>query len=281
MRSVFLLLLFLLFGVSQSSATELEKFSHVRLVDSPANDGDSFLVDAGGKRLHLRLYFVDCPETSMSFNNGALRVREQTRYFGLSEAEQMMHFGVEARIFVRNILAEPFTIYTIFADALGNSHKGRIYGFVTTAKGDDLAALLVKNGLARTHGVGRRTPNDISRNEMFESLRDLEDSAKLKRVGIWAESNPDRIAEFRARQRRDQLGLRTFQKQNKKQLTNHSFDLNTATEEELLSITGIGPVLMKRIIARRPYKTVDDLLKVKGIGTKTLEKFHAHFIIKK
>ncbi|OQX90680.1 MAG: hypothetical protein B6D58_09750 [candidate division Zixibacteria bacterium 4484_95] len=36
-------------------------------------------------------------------------------------------------------------------------------------------------------------------------------------------------------------------------------DLNTATKKELQSIKGIGPILAKRIIAGRPYKTVDDL----------------------
>ena len=43
-------------------------------------------------------------------------------------------------------------------------------------------------------------------------------------------------------------------------------DLNSASKEELMSVDGIGPVLSARIIAGRPYKTVDDLLKVKGIG---------------
>jgi competence protein ComEA len=58
-------------------------------------------------------------------------------------------------------------------------------------------------------------------------------------------------------------------------------DLNTATEKELQSIKEIGPVLAARIIARRPYRTVDDLLKVKGIGPKKLEKFRSYFVVGK
>jgi len=55
---------------------------------------------------------------------------------------------------------------------------------------------------------------------------------------------------------------------------------NTAGKEELMSINGIGPVLSARIIAERPYKTVDDLLKVKGIGPKKFEHIRPYFFAK-
>jgi DNA uptake protein ComE-like DNA-binding protein len=41
---------------------------------------------------------------------------------------------------------------------------------------------------------------------------------------------------------------------------------NTATEEELRSLPGVGPVIAGRIFASRPYFSVDDLRKVDGIG---------------
>jgi len=52
---------------------------------------------------------------------------------------------------------------------------------------------------------------------------------------------------------------------------------NTAGKKELMSINGIGPVLSARIIAGRPYKSVDDLLKVKGIGPKKLDHIRPYF----
>ena len=58
-------------------------------------------------------------------------------------------------------------------------------------------------------------------------------------------------------------------------------DLNSASKEELMSIEGIGPVLSARIIAGRPYKTVDDLLKVEGIGPKKLENIRPYFVVGK
>jgi len=53
-------------------------------------------------------------------------------------------------------------------------------------------------------------------------------------------------------------------------------NLNTATVDELTTLPGIGPSYAKRIVEFRekngPFKKVEDLLNVQGIGEKTLEK---------
>jgi len=49
-------------------------------------------------------------------------------------------------------------------------------------------------------------------------------------------------------------------------------DINTASSEELEKIIGIGPVLAQRTIEARPFNSLDDLIKVKGIGEITLQK---------
>lgn len=270
-------------GITPSfSSDNLQMFHNARLINDPVNDGDSFLVKAGIKSFILRLYFVDCPETSINSKNEALRAREQTRYFGLQKAERTIHFGNEAQFFVERILVKPFTVYTSFASAMGRSTKGRVYGFITTSDGNDLATLLVKNGLARTYGVGRKTPDGVNRDEMIERLRDLESGAMLGRAGVWSESDPDRIAELRAKERSEEEELKQLQRQVKKDTSEHVIlDLNTASSRELQSIKGIGPVLAERIIAGRPYKTVGDLRKVKGIGPKRFEKFRVCFEVVK
>ena len=54
-------------------------------------------------------------------------------------------------------------------------------------------------------------------------------------------------------------------------------NINTATEEDLTSLIGIGPAKAKRIIELRrklgKFSDVNQLLEVKGIGPKTLDKF--------
>ncbi len=57
-------------------------------------------------------------------------------------------------------------------------------------------------------------------------------------------------------------------------------DLNRASREELMSINGIGPRLSSRIIAGRPYKTIYDLRRIRGIGPKKLERLRPYFIVR-
>jgi len=49
-------------------------------------------------------------------------------------------------------------------------------------------------------------------------------------------------------------------------------NINAATIEELQTITGVGPAYAQRIIDNRPFSSLDDLIRVKGIGEKTLQK---------
>ena len=39
-----------------------------------------------------------------------------------------------------------------------------------------------------------------------------------------------------------------------------------------MGIPGVGEVTANAIIEKRPYKTVDELVRARGIGAKTLEK---------
>ena len=55
-----------------------------------------------------------------------------------------------------------------------------------------------------------------------------------------------------------------------------TLNINTATEKELVQLPGIGKKTAGNIVAYRQeygqFKTVDDMLKVDGVGKKTLEK---------
>ncbi|MBN1621740.1 MAG: helix-hairpin-helix domain-containing protein [Endomicrobiales bacterium] len=276
---LFLIAAVMVFGCALTSfAKDLQTFPNSRLVKDPENDGDSFLVKAGGKTLRLRLYFVDCPETSAASKTDARRLREQTRYFGLLHSTTTIQFGKEAKNFTEYALSRPFTVHTAFANAPGRSSKGRVYGFITTADGVDLGEMLVKIGFARTHGKRRKTHQGVSSAEMKKRLLDFEKTAMLNRMGIWEKAEPEKIDELRAMQRKEDRELEAIQKETSEKLQPRGeLDINTATEKELRSVKGIGPVIAKRIIAGRPYKTWDDLLKVKGIGKKKLDSIRPYF----
>lgn len=49
-------------------------------------------------------------------------------------------------------------------------------------------------------------------------------------------------------------------------------EINTASLGQLDEIIGIGPTLGQKIIDARPFLSIDDLTRVKGIGKKTLQK---------
>ncbi len=62
-----------------------------------------------------------------------------------------------------------------------------------------------------------------------------------------------------------------------------AINLNTATVEQLDTLKGVGPGKAKAIVAYRdkngPFKTVDDLKKVKGFGEKSLAKLRPELTV--
>jgi len=50
-------------------------------------------------------------------------------------------------------------------------------------------------------------------------------------------------------------------------------NINTGSKEDLMSLPGIGEAYAKRIIESRPYKGIEEIKNVKGIGDSMYEKF--------
>lgn len=55
--------------------------------------------------------------------------------------------------------------------------------------------------------------------------------------------------------------------------TSHArrIDINTASLRELQRLPRVGPVLAQAIVDARPYRTIQDLRRVRGVGAKTFE----------
>jgi competence protein ComEA len=62
-------------------------------------------------------------------------------------------------------------------------------------------------------------------------------------------------------------------------------DLNKANVESLATVPGIGKVTAERIVqwreANGPFRRVEDLMKVKGIGDKTFDKLRPYIKVSK
>jgi competence protein ComEA len=56
-------------------------------------------------------------------------------------------------------------------------------------------------------------------------------------------------------------------------------DINNAPRETIETLPGVGPKLAAEIIAGRPYKTIDELDRVKGIGPKKLAQLRPRVMI--
>jgi comEA protein len=62
-------------------------------------------------------------------------------------------------------------------------------------------------------------------------------------------------------------------------------NINTANSEQLQQVPGIGPATADKILKMRksygPFKSVDDLLAIRGLGAKRLEKMRKYLTVGK
>lgn len=302
-------------GASPGAHGQWTTLENCVLVSNRSNDGDSFHVSTGGKQYLFRLYFVDAPETDMSFKD---RVAEQAKYFALTPA-QTTAVGKVAEDFTREKLGQPFTVRTCFQDALGRSKMERFYAIVQTATGD-LAEQLTENGLARIHGASANPIGLPPANAEWQKLRQLESEARSERVGGWGVKS-GRMTERSAKAKNRSAGdpFDAFFHREREQAsaptptsnawpfppraiplplraptplpiaavspaarvststTPAKLDPNTATADQLKALPGIGKVLAQRIVAARPFKSADALRRVKGIGDARFEKIRPFF----
>jgi endonuclease YncB( thermonuclease family) len=272
-------------GGELDPSTGLYRYEACRYVETDWNDGDSFRVGLpSGEEVTVRLYEVDCFETSVQDTTAARRLRAQRRYFGISDygetprdsIEKAIELGEKATDFTREALREPFTVWTAHADARGSGE--RIYAFIRTAGRDSLADLLVKAGLARAHGVSRQTPEGVSQAESIERMGDLELSAAVGRRGVWAYTDWDALPRERLQERTELEELRVAMQLGPKVSADDPVALNRANKARLQQLPGIGPTLAERIVRHRedrPFEEKADLREVPGIGPKTFAELEA------
>ncbi len=266
------------------AAQPLEELRGCKLNPTEWADGDSFEVQTADGSTHtIRLYGADCIEWHVNDKSDANRLVAQRRYFGIAEfggspkasIEAAKATGKSAAEETARTLSKPFTVHTSFADARGDGKHKRIYGFVTTAEGEDLAERLIRLGLARAFGVYRETPSGKLGEDYREHLQDVELLAAKGGAGAWAKTNWDRLSMERQEQRKEDAELE-LASGNAKATEAFKINPNTAARDDLMKLPGIGEVTANRIIEKRPYSSAADLLAVPGIGPQTLKNIQPH-----
>ena len=278
--SLFLALVSANTSATAAAASELQVIEGCTLVAADWADGDSFRVKLpAGEEVTVRLYGADCLEHHVADETDARRLRSQRRYFGITrvkpEAAAAIEFakelGRQASEETQAFLDRPFTIHTSFADARGDARFARVYAFVEDADGRDLAAHLVAKGLARAFGVSRSTLADESADDYREMLADLELRAAAAGAGIWAHTDWDSLPVERQLERDEERELEVALGKGEVP-AGFTVEINSAPRSELTRLPGIGETLANRIIEKRPYARLTDLLEVEGIGPATYRR---------
>ena len=57
-------------------------------------------------------------------------------------------------------------------------------------------------------------------------------------------------------------------------------DLNTATQDELESLPGVGPATARKIIEARPFESVDDLRRIRGLGASRISQIEPNVTVR-
>ncbi|MGB0991168.1 MAG: thermonuclease family protein [Akkermansiaceae bacterium] len=263
-------------SVANAGKAEMKVYEGCRWVNENGNDGDSFSVEwkdpknpkVEKKKMVIRLYGVDCMETSDVKPHSIDRLVVQGLYFGIHKKDMgkdkfkwTKKLGSEATAFTRNKLrGKPFTVTTWHEHAMGQ-RKGRIYAYVTTSKGEDLGELLVRNGLARIHGKIHKHSVDEVEQGYSGRLKAQEILAIAEKNGAWKHTDWKLFAEERAK----------YQKFYAKLYINRLKDTEFH-KTLIMQRTGVNKKIAKALLnghdkGKNPYKDIADIDKrVLGVG---------------
>ena len=146
-------------------------------------------------------------------------------------------------------------------------HKfGKYYGYITAKTKDGLIEVnheMLSSGNATYSFYNRQQQDSIL------SFKLAEKQAKDKQLGMWAFP--------------DSVNMKILTPEAKRLHNLFPLDVNNATVDDLILISGVGPKTAKSIIDYRTeqggIEDLDELLKIKGIGPATLEKLKQYLII--
>ncbi|MCK4652986.1 MAG: ComEA family DNA-binding protein [Candidatus Cloacimonetes bacterium] len=139
---------------------------------------------------------------------------------------------------------------------------------------------VTKKELVTISGIGEKRATDIISYRDKIGFYSKEDLMNVKGIG---EATYTKIEKYFHNIEIENAKDEISEPETESAVNPEKININKAGLEELTKLPGIGPLKAARIIELRKelgkYKTIDDLLQVKGIGPKTLEKFKEQIIL--
>jgi len=177
-------------GEDGKPKSEYQVITNCRLVEDPANDGDTFRVHTPQSTFQFRLYWVETVPLNGGSPDG---IREFMDHFELKTEDRLRELAAEARDFTVNTLRSVhFRLYTKWEkDAAGAvlCFAYAMDGNAVPPRLQNLAELLVQNGLAliRPPPTSRPPPEPATTPGDFQNqLTAAENEAKRLLCGGWA-----------------------------------------------------------------------------------------------
>ena len=284
------------------------------LVKRP-NDGDSFHVSVAGHEYIFRLYFVDAPETTAEFRDRVEEQAVHfgitvDRVIQTGElAKQFVRDKLTEPFLVRTCWEDAggrsrmqrFYAFVqirsgdlgeqLVENGLARSHPGTAKPEGLTSAAAEWQKLVELERKARQEKVGgwganengilvrARDPESEKGVDPFDKFfhpeeprQSASDEVETTPAAAYEISSPMGRASPAAPPR-----IESSPSEHDAQFSKTKLNINTASQVELENISGIGPVMAQRIIAARPFKSADDLRRVKGIGDKTFARIRPFF----
>jgi competence protein ComEA len=165
-------------------------------------------------------------------------------------------------------------------------HRGEI-GYQIDLNQAERAELLQIPGIGEN--LARRIIDHRQENGPFQSVEDLRavrgiGPMTLERIRAWVRVN--NAAMHRENRQEESADLSVSRRispgTSKPQSSGRPIDINRASAAQLQGLPSIGPKKSELIVAERkngPFKSVDDLRRVPGIGPKTLQRLRPHVTV--